>query len=104
KTFFDGMASVYVLAPFLQATNNITSQPIDGFGNLSVGLKTVLLSDAASGSLLSGGFTVSIPTGHNTTYVTSQTATIIAPATTVTTLSTTTATTNPTYLQPWLAG
>ena len=104
KTFFNGMASVYVLAPFLQATNNVTTQAIDGFGNLSAGFKAVLLSDASSGSLLSGGFTASVPTGHSTTYATSQLATIIAPATTPTVLTTSTRTTNPTYLQPWLAG
>src|SRR5947209_3374828 len=103
KTFFDGMASAYILAPFLQATNNITGQPIDGVGNVSFGLKGVLLSDAQSGSVLSGGFTVSVPTGHNTTYVTERLVTFItAPATfTVTPF---TSTTNPTYLQPWLAG
>jgi hypothetical protein len=103
KTFLEGQASAYIQAPFLQATDNITGQAIDGIGNLNVGMKYVLLRDQQSGSALTGGMTVSTPTGHNTTFVTERLVSInTAPFSVAVTNFT--STTNPTYLQPWLAG
>jgi hypothetical protein len=103
KTFLDGAASAYVVAPFLQATNNTTGQAIDGVGDIFAGLKYVLWSDAQRGSLFTVGMTVATPTGHNSTVTTQQLLTFPAGATSPATVQPFTSTVNPTYLQPWLA-
>ncbi len=100
KTCFDGMASIYVSVPFLLATENVTGQAINGIGDINLGFKVILYQTLPTGNTLTGGFTVSIPTAHaasSTSYM--QTGNgegdQILPASTITT--------NPTFLQPWLA-
>jgi hypothetical protein len=123
KTFFDGAGSVYVRVPGLDATDNTSNVPIDGFGDVSVGFKYAFLRDCDSGSTLTGGLTVSLPTARDTviTTVIVQNATLVYPSrdaspfqaiykgfpNPVLTGGTTTVETtriNPTYLQPWVAG
>jgi hypothetical protein len=109
KTFLDGKASFYAQIPFLDATGNTTGQAIDGLGDVSLGLKYVLLADDQYKNLLTGGFTVSAPTGRDVQYPTSfknvafngnLITTIPGPGGTVATFTRI----NPTFLQPWVAG
>lgn len=109
KTFFDGRASIYVRAPFLNATNNISGQALNGLGDVNGGVKYVLLEDAASRNLVTAGFTAAAPTGHDVQYpVAVKNITITTNANKVSTLSFNPATQvsfstiNPTFLQPWL--
>lgn len=97
KTFFDGRASIVVRVPLLDATDNSSGVPIDGFGDITAGLKVALWENCDTGSTVSGGLLVATPTGRNERF---PTETIIGPAgpTVVTT------TVNPTYLQPFVAG
>jgi hypothetical protein len=120
QTIVDGVASVYVRAPFLYATQNVSGQSLDGIGDVNAGIKIAMLSDRETGNTLSGGFTVSAPTGRDaviratTTDSTTITNTFLqtAPAFILTqtksapiiTSATTTESLNPTYLQPWMAG
>ncbi len=100
KTCFDGLASVYVSVPFLCATENITGQPISGIGDVNLGFKTILYQGRATGNTLTGGFTVSLPTAHaasSTSYMQDDNGdgNELLPASRIST--------NPTFLQPWLA-
>jgi hypothetical protein len=130
KTFLDGRASIYVRVPFLDATNNTANLPIDGLGDISAGLKCVLLADKKTGSVLTAGMTVSAPTSRDQVAVTGVKLVEGPTVTTVehfpvspsvamftgsqfetitvtghrTLVQPTTITVNPTFLQPWFAG
>jgi hypothetical protein len=114
KTFFDNMASIYVSVPFLDATSNRSGQPIDGIGNVNAGFKILFWRDMQTGSALSGGFTVSAPTGRDTefrqrldiTFTGGTQPALVPNPPPVGTILTATQTTrlNPTYLQPYVAG
>ena len=120
KTLFNGLASVYVSAPFLAATNNVSGQAIDGLGNINAGFKLLLYQNEDTGSALGGGFSVSAPTGRQTTVTTTNTLLLtftggpapagVTPPPVGTILPapmvgpTVTTTLNPTYLQPWIGG
>lgn len=98
KTFFDGAASVYVRAPYLDATQNVFGLPLDGAGDISGGLKVVLLHDCDSGSALTAGLTVSAPTARDAILTTGiDRSNPAAPRFTTTKI-------NPTFIQPWTAG
>jgi hypothetical protein len=103
KTFFEGRASVYVLAPYMSTTSNVTGQSITGFGDVSAGFKFAILEDRDSGSVLTGGFTVAAPTAHATVipaqsqFDTGKAGSFASP----TVLESTSV--NPTFLQPWVA-
>jgi hypothetical protein len=100
KTLLDGMVSVYVQAPFLYASNNVTTQTINGPGDLSAGFKVMIAGSQQTGNALSAGLTVAAPTAHPGQFAMSLTTnghgTVIpnGPTTSV----------NPTFLQPWIAG
>jgi hypothetical protein len=118
KTFLDGRASFYLHAPALDATQNTSDQAIDGFGDLSAGLKFVLLGEQETGSCLTAGFTASAPTARDSIVSTVTTQTVVVnspmvlgsessglPVITGGTPSVVRTTRiNPTYLQPWAAG
>jgi hypothetical protein len=109
KTFLNGLGSLYVRVPFLDATDNITGLAIDGLGDISAGLKVSLLTDRETGSTLTAGCTVSTPTSRDLTVTTSiftlDTTASTSGATLPAGLRTpTTATVNPTFVQPWVAG
>ena len=120
KTFFDGRGSVYVRVPFLYAANNTSGAPLDGLGDISAGIKMALLADPQSGSVLTGGMTVSAPTARDlripTTASTTNTQQIpnfvpgvlntfnIAPGIGINPPPSVTKTINPTFLQPWVGG
>ncbi len=100
KTCFDGLASVYLSVPYLCATDNITGQPITGIGDINAGFKVILLQGRETGNTLTGGFTISLPTAHaasSTSYI--QTGNGNGEEI----LSASRVSTNPTFLQPWLA-
>jgi hypothetical protein len=124
KTFFDGQASVFLHAPALDATDNTSGQPIDGFGDISAGFKVVLRGNPETGGVLTAGFTAAAPTARDTilTTTTTQNATLVyppaAPGSETTQFLTTangtplltggttvvqTTRINPAYLQPWIA-
>lgn len=88
--------SFYFRAPFLDATDNITGVGIDGAGNLSTGIKAVLLSNRLNGNVLTAGMTVSVPTARETRVLSNVRDVFPAPALDFVVF-------NPTYLQPWLA-
>jgi hypothetical protein len=101
KTFLDGLASAYVAVPFLNATDNITGQPINGLGDINAGFKVILYQSLPTGNTLTGGFTISFPTAHaavSNGYVQSNDGTgdTLLPSSQVRI--------NPTFLQPWVAG
>jgi hypothetical protein len=101
KTFLDGIGSVYMSVPLLYATDNISGQQINGLGDINAGFKFILYQSLETGNTLTGGFTVSFPSGHAATsssYVQSDngSGSTLAPATSTSV--------NPTYLQPWAAG
>jgi hypothetical protein len=115
KTFFDGLASVYIAAPFLSTSENVSGQTIDGIGDVSAGFKVLLYQNRDTGTTFAGGLTVAFPSGHAST-VTSTTnlnltftgpsqpglpaGTLLGPFAPVTT----TTSVNPTYFQPWTGG
>ena len=114
KTFFDGMASIYFSVPFLDATDNISGQNINGLGDVNIGFKLLIFQDKETGSAMSGGMTVAAPTAHSTTFTSTSTLNLTftgpsqpgLPAGSnlpVTPLTTTTSV-NPTFLQPWIGG
>jgi hypothetical protein len=101
KTFLDGLASVYVSVPFLYAADNISGQNINGIGDVTAGFKVILYQNLRNGNTLTGGFTVSAPTGQpavSTSFIQSDNGTGN------TLLASSTTTVNPTFLQPWWAG
>jgi hypothetical protein len=113
KTILDGRASVYVRVPFLEATDNTSTQSIDGISNVTTGFKYMLLFDQETGSALTGGLDVSAPTGRSTTIITSTSINatvttdlkgkVVPPLPSIATTFTTSKI-NPTYLQPYVAG
>src|SRR5207302_738103 len=64
KTVVDGIASIYVTVPFLQASSNITGQPISGIGDVNIGFKVAVLHDEESKSTAAIGFTAAVPSAH----------------------------------------
>jgi hypothetical protein len=101
KTFFDGIASVYLSVPFLYATENISGQQINGLGDINAGFKVILYQNLPTGNTFTGGLTVSFPSAHasvSTSAVQSNNGTgdTLVPSSPVQV--------NPTYFQPWLAG
>jgi hypothetical protein len=72
KTFFDGAGSIYVRVPFLDATSNVSGQPIDGVGDISAGIKFALFANKETGSTFSVGMTVSAPTARDAVVTTTQ--------------------------------
>lgn len=104
KTFLGGRASFELRVPVLDATENTSGQAIDGFGDVTAGVKYMLLYNCQTGSAASAGVTVSAPTARDAIFVTSKTALAgVAPAR-GTPIATTTTTVNPTFLQPWVGG
>jgi len=104
KTIFGNVGSVYVQAPFVFAANNITTQAIDGIGDLNVGVKFLLLFNRETGSALSAGMTVACPTARSGQFVSQQSYDFgnnTGPSTGVT--NTSFISVNPTFLQPWTA-
>jgi hypothetical protein len=101
KTFFDCRASVYVSVPFLDATDNGSGLPIDGFGDVNVGFKVALLRNTETGSMVSAGMTAALPTARDAVFTASNIASTDKGPPLVTTASTTV---NPTFFQPWIAG
>jgi hypothetical protein len=93
KAFFDGRASIVLHVPVLDATANSTGIPIDGFGDITAGIKVAVLRDCETGTTLSAGMLVSAPTARNEVFTTDTT-----------TVPATTTTVNPTFLQPFVAG
>jgi hypothetical protein len=101
KTFLDGLASAYVSVPFLNATDNISGQQINGLGDVNAGFKVILYQSLQTGTTLTGGFTVSSPTAHaavssSVMQTNNGTGDALQPSSS--------ATVNPTFLQPWVAG
>jgi hypothetical protein len=101
KTFLDGLASAYVSVPFLYATDNISGQDINGIGDVNAGFKLILYQSLRTGNTLTGGFTISFPSGHaavSNSFLQSGNGTgdALLPSSSVSV--------NPTYFQPWLAG
>ena len=101
----------------LYANDNTTGQGIDGIGDLAAGLKFAILMDAQTGSCLTGGMTVGVPTGRDAVVQTRTVATVQSATATMAdgtidpgghqsqpSSATTTTKVNPTILQPYLAG
>jgi len=111
KTILGGVASIYVRGPFLDATNNTFNVPLDGPGNVNVGLKVQLFHNEQTGDILSGGFTVAAPTArpgrisqdpfYNFTKAPLDNVALGDVVTTPTT--STIVEVNPTFFQPWIA-
>ncbi|MGO8746407.1 MAG: hypothetical protein ACLQNE_10485 [Thermoguttaceae bacterium] len=95
KTLFGGDVSVYVRAPFLYASDNVSSAAIDGVGDISAGFK-VLLDREESGSLLSAGMTIAAPTAPAGQFLPNGNSGVWGTPTPVSV--------NPVFLQPWVAG
>jgi hypothetical protein len=107
----DNGISVYVRAPAVDATNNTTGVRIRGMGDVSVGLKYLLFEWEETGTALTIGCTVALPTGDDATITTNRYAFDFDPTGTVRTSPAgqtlppnTTFSLNPTYIQPWIAG
>jgi hypothetical protein len=66
KTCLDGMASIGLRVPYFQ-TNGFNGIDQTDLGDLSIIGKFVFFKDSDSGSLLSGGVVVTVPTGPSTT-------------------------------------
>jgi hypothetical protein len=64
KTFMDGNASIGARLPFTQLPGE-TALGLNGIGDLTLISKFALLNDRSSGSVLSGGLAVTVPTGRN---------------------------------------
>jgi hypothetical protein len=101
KTFFNGLASIYVGVPFLYATENISGQQINGLGDINAGFKVILYQSLPTGNTFTGGMTVSFPSAHaavSTSAVQSDNGNgnTLLPSSPIQV--------NPTYFQPWLAG
>jgi hypothetical protein len=122
KTIFDGLGSIYVSVPFLNATQNISGQDINGPGDVSAGFKVLIYQDRDSGTAFSAGLTVAAPTAHSTTVTTTSSLALtftglngmnaagIAPVGSLLPNGqplqgpTVTTTVNPTFVQPWIGG
>ena len=100
--------------PFLDATQNISGQAIDGLGNINAGFKYLMWSNPDTGSAFAFGMTVSAPTGRDTVVTNTLNVTFTGgtqpavvpnppPVGTILTFSETTRI-NPTYFQPYAAG
>lgn len=94
KTIMEGRSSVWIRVPFLAAADNTFGAPIDGIGDVGMGIKLLLLSDYETGSGVSGGVSVYIPTAREQSFTT----TVNDSGETITRKI------NPTFLQPWLGG
>jgi hypothetical protein len=101
KTFFNGLASIYVGVPFLYATENISGQQINGLGDINAGFKVILYQSLPTGNTFSGGMTVSFPSAHAAI---STSAIQSGNGNGNTLLPSSPIEVNPTYFQPWLAG
>src|SRR5204863_32000 len=64
-TFLEGQGSFYARVPFLNATANAANAPIDGFGDVSAGIKFALLYDKETRTALTAGLTVAAPTARD---------------------------------------
>ena len=95
KTLLDGRSSVFIKLPFLEATDNSTGYPIDGVGDLGLGAKFLFLTDYETGTGVSGGLSVYVPTTRDEDFRTTNN---------LSTGTTTTRITNPIFLQPWIGG
>jgi hypothetical protein len=106
KSLFGGMASIYVDAPILYATDNVTGQSINGFGDLNAGFKVRLLYDCKTNDALSAGMTVSVPTAHAGQFEQAILLRTDEPGTPIQTTPVNVFKTalNPTFVQPWVAG
>jgi hypothetical protein len=93
KTCLDGDASIGLRVPIFQVNDQGGETTNAQFGNVSIITKAVLAGDDESGSLISGGIALSLPTGPNT----------IVTQLDLTTGLTTTQSINPTIIQPYLA-
>jgi hypothetical protein len=100
KTFFNGGASFYVSAPILNASDNISGQAINGFGDLTAGIK-ILLKTWETGSAFSMGVSVAAPTARAGQFQISYEGFNNSGGTPVPPVI---AHINPTFIQPWLGG
>jgi hypothetical protein len=88
-----------VRVPFLDAEDEafpLSRPAVDGFGDISAGLKAALLFDCETGSALSVGMTVSAPTARKQVVLTNG----VTNSPSFSTFETI----NPTFLQPWIGG
>jgi hypothetical protein len=88
KTFLDGDASIGLRVPIFQLNDEGGGTSNAQLGNISIITKAVLAGDDETGSLISGGVALSLPTGPNTA--------IALNGATVDSI-------NPTIIQPYLA-
>jgi hypothetical protein len=109
--FLDNRASAYFRVPFLAATDNIAGVPLDGLGDISLGVKYALLSCNETGSVLSVGVTVATPTARDLSVTTNRYSNTLSAdrsftigGHTYTLPNDATSTVNPTYYQPWVGG
>lgn len=103
----DGRASIYGRIPVLDATQNRTGQAIDGLGDVSAGVKLLLLSNPDTGSAISTGLTVAAPTARDavvTTAIRRQFPAGNDIGVGIPTDIPTTTTINPWFYQPWVGG
>jgi hypothetical protein len=96
KTFLDGDASVGMRVPFFQVHDQKGLSDISDIGNLTLFSKFVLLRNPDTGSLISAGAALTLPTGPETLIAT-VTSTIGGTA-----IATVTDRVNPTYIQPFV--
>jgi hypothetical protein len=105
----DGV-SIYVRVPGLNASNNSSGLDIDGWGDVSVGFKWALCTWDETGSAITVGTTVALPTANDLKITTNRYFFAFDPtgkirtANGLTLPSNLTRTVNPTYFQPWVAG
>ena len=93
KTCLDGDASIGLRVPIFQLNSEGGDTSNAQLGNISIITKAVLAGDDETGSLISGGIALSLPTGPNT----------IVTQLDLTTGLSTEQSINPTIIQPYLA-
>jgi hypothetical protein len=103
KTICGGEGSIYGRVPILYAEDNVTTADINGVGDISVGIKYILLQNNCNGDTLTAGVTLAAPTAEPGTLVYSQSYSFAnnpngQPQPPVT------GTINPVFLQPWVGG
>jgi hypothetical protein len=96
KTFLDGDASIEVRAPFFQLHDSAGGSFSD-FGDITLIAKFALLRDTSSGSVLTAGLALTLPTGPNTTVTSFTPPTPVNPFGTASTTYI-----DPTIIQPFL--
>jgi hypothetical protein len=65
KALFDGQASIGLRVPLVQTSRNLSTEFGDDLGDMSIILKYAFLNDRATGTVLSGGLVVTVPTGQS---------------------------------------